>query len=192
MACSSGPSPGLKELDSSIRSFTTTSPSYRGFQRLDYRGPMGEILSLTLTLEQRGPAGAFVLSDEQVATVGGGRRAFPVRVTVNGLTLPLRLARMGGENLIGLARAVREQAGVSIGSAYQVEIVADVEVRRVEVPEDLAAALAQDAKAQAAFEALAESHRKEFVRWVSEAKRDATRDQRVAKTVEMLRAGQHR
>jgi hypothetical protein len=59
---------------------------------------MGEIL--TLTLEPRGPAGAFVLSDEQVAAVGGGRRAFPVRVTVNGVTLPLRLARMGAENLI--------------------------------------------------------------------------------------------
>jgi hypothetical protein len=153
---------------------------------------MGEILTLTLTLQPRGPAAAFLLSDEQVAAVGGGRRAFPVRVSVNGVTLPLRLARMGGENLIGLARAAREKAGVSIGSAYQVEIVADVGARSVQVPEDLAVALADDGKARAAFEALADSHRKEFVRWVSEAKRDATRAQRVAKTVEMLRAGQHR
>src|SRR5215831_8079865 len=125
MACSSGPSPGLKELDSSIRSFTTTSPSYRGFQRLDYRGPMGEILSLTMTLEPRGPAAAFVLSDEQVAAVGGGRKAFPVRVAVNGATLALRLARMGGENVIGLARATRDQAGLTIGSTYQVVIASD-------------------------------------------------------------------
>jgi hypothetical protein len=157
-----------------------------------YRGAMAEILTLTLTLEPRGPAGAFLLSDEQVAAVGGGRRAFPVRVSVNGVTLPLRLARMGGENLIGLARAAREQARVSIGSAYQVQIVADESERSVEVPEDLAVALAGDTQAGAAFEALAFSHRKEFVRWVSEAKRDATRAQRVAKTVEMLRAGQHR
>jgi hypothetical protein len=153
---------------------------------------MGEILTLTLTLQPRGPAAAFVLSDEQVAAVGGGRRAFPVRVSVNGVTLPLRLASMGGENLIGLARAVREQAGVSIGSTYQVEIVADLGARSVEVPEDLAVVLADDGKARAAFEALADSHRKEFVRWVREAKRDATRAQRVAKTIEMLRAGQHR
>jgi hypothetical protein len=153
---------------------------------------VGEILTLTLTLEPRGPAGAFVLSDEQVAIVGGARRAFPVRVSVNGVTLPLRLARMGGENLIGLARAAREQAGVTIGSAYQVDIVADEEARSVEVPEDLAAALADDGAARAAFEALADSHRKEFVRWISEAKRDTTRAQRVAKTLEMLRAGQHR
>jgi uncharacterized protein YdeI (YjbR/CyaY-like superfamily) len=91
-----------------------------------------------------------------------------------------------------LARAAREQAGVTIGSAYQVDIVADEAARRVEVPEDLAAALADDGIARAAFEALADSHRKEFVRWISEAKRDTTRAQRVAKTLEMLRAGQHR
>jgi hypothetical protein len=153
---------------------------------------MAETLTLTLTLEARGPAGAFLLSDAQVAAVGGGRRAFPVRVSVNGVTLPLRLARMGGENMIGLARAAREQAKVSIGSAYRVQIVADEGERTVEVPEELAVALAGDARARSAFEALAYSHRKEFVRWVSEAKRDATRTQRVAKTVEMLRAGQHR
>lgn len=153
---------------------------------------MGEILTVALTLQPRGPAAAFLLSDEQVAAVGGGSRTFPVRVSVNGVTLSLRLARMGGENLIGLARAAREQAGVSIGSTYQVDIVADGGVRAVEVPEDLAVALAHDVEARAAFEALAYSHRKEFVRWISEAKRDATRTQRVAKTVEMLRAGQHR
>lgn len=153
---------------------------------------MGEILTLTLTLQPRGPAGAFVLSDEQVAALGDGRGAFPVRVDVNGVTLPLRLARMGGENLIGLARAAREQAGVIIGSEYRVDIAADGEPRRVEVPENLAAALADDDKARAAFEALADSHRKEFVRWITEAKRDATRATRVAKTVEMLRSGQHR
>lgn len=153
---------------------------------------MAENLTLTLTLEKRGPAAAFLLSDEQVSAVGGGRKTFPVQVSVNGVTLPLRLSRMGGENLIGLARAAREQAGVSIGSAYQVEIVADAQARSVEVPEDLAAALADDRQARAAFEALAYSHRKEFVRWITEAKRDATRVQRITKTVEMLRAGQHR
>jgi bacteriocin resistance YdeI/OmpD-like protein/uncharacterized protein DUF1905 len=156
-----------------------------------YRSPMGEI-SLAMALEPRGPAAAFVLSDEQVAAVGGGRKAFPVRVTVNGTTLPLRLARMGGENLIGLARAVRDQAGLTIGSTYHVVIAGDEETRTVEVPSDLAAALAEDEQARTAFDTLANSHRKEFVRWVAEAKREATRAQRVAKTLEMLRAGQHR
>ncbi|GIE92329.1 YdeI/OmpD-associated family protein [Actinoplanes regularis] len=153
---------------------------------------MAEILNLTLTLEARGPAGAFVLSDEQAAAVGGGRKAFPVRVTVRDVTLPLRVARMGGENMIGLAKAARERAGVEIGAAYQVTIAAETEERTVEVPPELAAALAGDDAAKAAYEKLAYSHRKEFVRWISEAKRDATRADRITKTVEMLRAGEHR
>jgi hypothetical protein len=153
---------------------------------------MADALQLTAALEKRGPAGAFILTDEQVQLLGGGRKAFGVRVVVNDRSLELRLARMGGENLIGVARAVREQAGLEIGAVYAVEIAADDGPRPVDVPEDLAAALAAEPSVDAAFAALAASHRKEFVRWVGEAKREATRTDRIAKTVEMVREGRHR
>lgn len=55
------------------------------------------------TFEPRGPAVAIVLTDEQVTALGEGK-AFPVRVTVNGVTIAARVARMGGENLLGSAR----------------------------------------------------------------------------------------
>lgn len=154
--------------------------------------PMADSLRARLPLEASGPAGAFVMTDEQVATLGAGRKTFPVTVTVNGTSLPLRLARMGGENLIGLAKAARAQAGVEIGMTYDIEITVDVGEREVEVPADLAAALAADPVAQERFAALAYSHRKEFARWVAEAKRDATRAERVAKTVGMVREGRTR
>jgi hypothetical protein len=150
---------------------------------------MAEALRLKVTLEPRGPAGAFLLTDEQVTALGEGKRAFPVQVQVNGVALALRLARMGGENMIGLARVARERAGLDIGSAYDVVITNDGGVRTVEVPEDLAAALAADPAAQELFTALAYSHRKEFVRWVTEAKKESTRADRVAKSVEMVRQG---
>ena len=153
---------------------------------------MADTLRLTATLERRGPAGAFLLTDEQVGVLGGGRKTFPVRVAVNGATLTLRLARMGGENMIGLARAARDQAGVQIGSSYQVEIAPDSAERTIEVPDDLAAALATDPTAREAFTALAYSHRKEFVRWITEAKKDATRADRVVKTLELVREGRTR
>lgn len=153
---------------------------------------MGETLRLTATLEPRGPAGAFVLTDDQVALLGDGARAFPVTVTVKGHALALRLARMGGENLIGLSKAARAAGELELGEQVDVEIVADVAPREVEVPDDLAAALAADATASAAFDRLAYSHRKEFVRWVTEAKREQTRLDRIAKTLEMVRAGQTR
>ena len=147
---------------------------------------------LHATLEPRGPAGAFVLDDEQVAALGGGRKTFPVRVTVNGTALSLRLARMGGENMIGLSKAARAGAGVEINGTYDVEITLDDGERQVEVPHDLQAALDGDRVAGDAFAKLSFTHRKEFVRWVGEAKAAATRERRVASTLEMLREGRTR
>jgi hypothetical protein len=153
---------------------------------------MAQILQIKATLEPRGPAAAFLLTDEQVTALGGGRKTFPVRVSINGTTLSLRLARMGGENMIGLSKAVRGQAGAEIGSSYDVELTVDDGERVVEIPDDLRAALTADPVAQAAFDALSYTHRKEFVRWVTEAKKETTRAQRVATTVEMVRAGHTR
>src|SRR5579862_9149822 len=98
-------------------------------------------LRVQATLEPRGPAGAFVLTDEQVASLGEGRKAFPVRLTVNGSAHPLRLARMGGENVIGMSKAARAAAGVEIGSSYAVVVELDGDARTIEVPGDLAKAL---------------------------------------------------
>ncbi|HEY6475057.1 MAG TPA: YdeI/OmpD-associated family protein, partial [Polyangia bacterium] len=49
-----------------------------------------------------------------------------------------------------------------------------------------------DPAARAAYEGLAFTHRKEYARWIEEAKRDETRDRRVSQALEMLRAGKTR
>lgn len=153
---------------------------------------MSDPLRLKATFEKRGPAGAFLLTDDQVAAVGGGRKAFPVTLAVNGGTFTLRLARMGGENMIGLRREVRESARLDFGDEVDIEVTLDEGARTVEVPDDLDSALTADPEARSAFDGLAYSHRKEYVRWVAEAKRPQTRADRIAKTVEMVRAGQTR
>jgi hypothetical protein len=103
---------------------------------------MGEIAG-RMTLEPYGPAGAFLLTDEQVAELGGGRKVFPVTVRVNGHVLPLRLARMGGDSCIGVRREARVAAGLDLGSTYDVAIAVDESDRTVDVPADLAEALAE-------------------------------------------------
>jgi bacteriocin resistance YdeI/OmpD-like protein/uncharacterized protein DUF1905 len=152
---------------------------------------MGSI-RLTTTLEPRGPAAAVVLDDEQVALVGEGARRFPVVATVNGYTWRTSVARMGGEFLVGLSRAVREEAGVAAGDTVDVALELDMAPREVDVPPALADALAGDAEARAAYDRLAFTHRKEFARWIEEAKREETRARRVTQALEMLRAGKTR
>ncbi len=147
---------------------------------------MAEQLRLELTLEPRGPAGAFVLTDEQVAALADGAKAFPVRVQIDDRVVALRLARMGGENLIGLSKAARAQAGVELGDRVWVTIARDTGERTIEVPEDLAAALAASPSAADAFAKLAPSARKEIVVSVTEAKREQTRIDRIAKAIARL------
>jgi hypothetical protein len=153
---------------------------------------MGDTLTLTAVLEPRGPAGALVFTDDQVAAIGDGAKTFPVTVTIGANTLRLRLARMGGESLVGFSKTARAEAGVDIGDTVTFSISAESAPRTVEVPDDLAAALASDPAVAQAFESLAYTHRKEYVRWVTEARREQTRADRIAKTVEMVRAGQTR
>jgi len=152
---------------------------------------MGSI-RLTATLVPRGPAAAVVLDREHVAEVGEGAKRFPVVATVNGYAWRTTVTRMRGEFLLGLNRAAREEAGVEAGDTVEVKLELDTVPREVEVPEALADALAGDSVARAAFERLAYTHRKEYARWIDEAKRDETRQRRVAQALEMLHQGKTR
>jgi len=147
-------------------------------------------VTLTAELLPRGPAAAFVLDDDQTAAVGEGAKRFPVVATVNGHSWRTTVTRMRGEFLVGLSRAVREAAGVQAGDTATLTLELDTEPREVEVPPALTDALQGDSAARAAFDALAFTHRKEYARWIQEAKRDETRKRRVARALEMLRAGQ--
>jgi len=149
---------------------------------------MGSV-RFTATLESCGPAAAVVLDDERVAEVGEGAKRFPVVATVNGYTWRTTVSRMRGQFLLGLNRAVRREAGVEAGEAVEIKLELDTAPREVEPPEALAKALAEDSEVRATFDRLAYTHRKEFARWIGEAKRDETRQRRVGQAVEMLRVG---
>lgn len=148
---------------------------------------MGE-LHLRTVLQPRGPAAAVVLTDEQLEVLGEGAKTPNVEVTVNGTyTFAGRVGRMGGENLLGFNKANRTAAGVAAGDEVDVVVRLDGVARTVDVPDDLAAALAGVPGAREAFDALAYSHRKEHVRSVVDAKRPETRAKRVGQVLDAVR-----
>src|SRR5215207_8727743 len=137
-------------------------------------------LRLTTTLQARGPAAAVVLDDE------------PVAATIGDYTWRTTVTRMGGEFLLGMNKDVRKGAGAEAGDTVDVLIELDDAPREVEVPEALSAALAGDPAAKAEYDALAYTHRKEFARWIAEAKKEETRRRRVVQVLQMLREGRTR
>jgi hypothetical protein len=137
------------------------------------------------TLKPQGLATAIVLTDAQVDALGGGKRA-PVTVTIGKKAVRLRLGVMGGQNLIGISKANREELGVRIGDTVDATIEIDRAARTIEVPDDAAKAL-EKAKLRRKFDALAFTHQKEHVQAITEAKKPETRTKRIEAMLEKLR-----
>lgn len=126
--------------------------------------------------------------NEVVSAMGAGKR-LAVRVTVGGHTYRTTVATMGGRFLVPLSAEHRAAAGVAAGDDVDVDIEFDAAPREVTVPPDLADALAHDNQAGRFFGGLAYTHRREWVRWIEQAKKAETRSTRITKTVESLRLG---
>jgi hypothetical protein len=123
---------------------------------------------------------------EVVEALGKGKRP-PVAITVNGHSWKSRVAIMRGRHLIGLSNANRQAAGVVTGDEVEVELELDAEPRVVTAPADFARALDADPVARAAYDRLADSHKREHVRAIESAKKPETRQRRIEKAVAMLR-----
>ncbi len=142
------------------------------------------------TVERGGKtATGLHVPDEVVSALSAGKRP-SVRVTVGGHTYRTTVASVGGRFLVPLSAQNRAAAGIAAGDEVEVDIESDNAPREVVVPVDLADALAADAEALRSYQALAYSHRKEWVRWIEDAKKAETRSARISKAVDSLRAGQ--
>ncbi len=64
--------------------------------------------------------------------------------------------------------------------------------KEVEIPAFITAALKQNKKALAIFEAFPPSHRKEYLQWITEAKTEATQQRRLAQAIEWIAEGKSR
>ncbi len=117
--------------------------------------------------------------------LGGGKRPL-VNVTVNdGYSYRSAVAPMAGRYLIAFSSDKRAATGLKGGEAITVELTLDTEPRTVEIPDDLAAALAA-AGVREAFDQLAPSRQKAHVTNVEGAKAAETRARRVAAVVDSL------
>jgi hypothetical protein len=133
--------------------------------------------------------GAFIeVPDEVIAALGGGGR-IKVKATFDGVPYRGSIARYRGVMMLGVVKAIREQIGKSAGDTVAVRVSVDREERTVETPPELEEALTRSKTARAFYDSLSYTCRKEYARWVGEAKRSETRERRAARALEMLEGG---
>ncbi|HEX9388022.1 MAG TPA: YdeI/OmpD-associated family protein [Anaerolineales bacterium] len=145
--------------------------------------------TFTATIQNAGGGGAFVEVPFDVEEAFGLKRP-KVKAMIEGIPYRSTLMRMGTEcHILGILKEIREQSGKTFGDEVTITIELDTEPRVIEIPKDLMKELKKDKKAKAFFDKLSYTHQKEYVRWVEEAKKEETHQNRIVKTIEMLKKG---
>lgn len=133
---------------------------------------------------------AYVEFPYNVEKEFGRKGQVKVLATFDGLEYRGSMAKMQSEcHWIGLTQEVRKKINKGPGDIIKVTIKEDTEPRVVELPADLKELLEQFPEAMAIYEKLSFTHKKEYVRWITEAKKAETRETRLHKTIELLLKG---
>ena len=145
--------------------------------------------SFTAVIQNAGGGGAFVEVPFDVEEAFGSKKpkvkALIERVPYRGL-----LVRMGGPNhILIILKGIREKIGKTFGDEVTVSVEADTEPRVIEIPAELKKAFKTEKEAKAFYDKLSYTHQREYVNWINEAKKEETRQNRIAKTIEMLKEG---
>ena len=130
--------------------------------------------------------GAFILFPYDMEREFGTNGKVAVKATFNGYPYTGSLMKYGyPEHFLGVPKAIRDQMGKGPGQIIDVVIWKDDEVRTVEVPAEFQKLMKKEGL-MPFFEGLSYTHRKEYCRWITEAKKEETRARRLEKAIEML------
>ena len=133
--------------------------------------------------------GAYVVFPYDVEKEFSAKGRVPVKATFDGVPYAGSLIKYGSpQHMLPMLKAIREQAGKGVGDTVSVEVWKDEEERTIDVPAPFKAAM-KKAGVLASFDRLSYTHRREYCRWITEAKKEETRARRLDEAVQMLKDG---
>lgn len=133
--------------------------------------------------------GHYVEVPAKVAERAGLVHAARVRGTVNGAAYRSSLMKYSGVFHLGVHQATLAAAGIDVTAEAPVRVTIELDDEPLPtdvVPDDLAAALAKNARARKAWEVLRPSMKREYVKAITGAKRVETRERRLKTVIEAL------
>lgn len=151
---------------------------------------MNKKLEFDAPLISAGGGGVFVEIPFDVQEVYGMKGLVPIKASINGVPYSGSLANMGtGCHILIVLKSIREKIGKQVGDTVHIVLERDTKERVVELPDALVQLLTENPAAKQFFDGLSFTNRKEYARWISDAKRDETKQTRLTQTLEKLLAG---
>lgn len=138
------------------------------------------------TLEDAGGGGVFVTFPYDVKKEFGKGRV-PISCTFDGEPYRGTMVKYGTpHHIIIMLKAIREKLNKKAGDTVDVWLVEDTEPRVIEVPSEFKKLLKKN-KLENNFNKMAYSHQREWVAWITGAKKEETRLSRMERAIEKLK-----
>lgn len=97
------------------------------------------------------------------------------------------LANMGtGCHVLGVTQEIRGKLNKSFGDSIEVTLEEDTQPREIMVPDAIVQALKNNPEARNFYDSLSYTNRKELISWVQSAKKDETRNRRLAEFIRLM------
>ncbi len=132
--------------------------------------------------------GAYIEPPFDVEAVFGAKRV-KVKAAFDGVEYRGSIVRMDGCYMLGLTQDMRKRIGKDCGDTIHVIVEKDEEERILELPEDFKEALENNTEAGKAYEKLSYTGKREYYLWITQAKKEETRRDRIVKSIERLSEG---
>jgi len=123
----------------------------------------------------------------EVSKAFGRRGYIPVKGTLNGFAIRATLVPSGdGRHRLYINNEMRKQAHVDVGDEIHLIMEIDTEPRAITMPMHFAKALKENKEAEAVFEKLPPSHKKEILTYLNWLKKPGTVERNIEKIIAHL------
>jgi hypothetical protein len=140
-------------------------------------------------IEAADRGGAYVLFPYDTGKEFATNGKVPVNATFNGVSCTGSLIRYGKPlHVLGMPKAIRDQTAKGPGDTIEVVVWKDEAVRTIEVPVQFEKLMKKEGLLPV-FRKLSYTHRKQYCRWITDAKKEETRLRRLEKAIELLKKG---
>lgn len=150
---------------------------------------MSEKITFQAPIITNDRGGAFVEIPFDVEKTYGKKRV-KINATIDGESYRGSLVRMGSpKHILGVLKAIREKISKGAGDVVTITLEEDTAPRVVEVPDYVSDVWKTEAEIWAFFQKLSYTHQREYINWITEAKKEETKQRRILKAIEMMRKG---
>ncbi len=117
-----------------------------------------------------------------------GKKRLKVKVWYDNVLYRGLLTKYKGVYFLLINKEIRAQLGKNAGDTIQVKIEEDLDERNVELPQVMIDFFRKEKELKAVFDKMSYTHHKEYINWLTSAKKEETLQNRLIKFKELLLA----